>query len=448
MEHAPAAGATKRRASIRHPVPEAYRQHGPRLLAEIEQTRSLLDVPADWTTLAQRRALLAEREEIREAEDRLLVVAREWREGSPHPSVEAEVSAGFARQAAHLLASKLLLLRTHARLEEGLDVELAMPLLRVWLDYAATLLDEFAIFVQDELRPFSPSRDRPLVEPGAGSPFVTQAEYLAAPEPYTSGDFLLAPVDLLQPRLVPEMMTGDGEAGGQATALDLLRAVTDIRDHPCRESRQKESVYLAEALAWEIIGRQAHRQSRALDLETASARLILACLQQSGGALRERCIILQALAGEVVPRWLRGVETRVRHLGRDVLELEALKADFRQRLLAAWQFFGAALGQNAEVQASCFALAEAAAWLKAADSTLGRMAWLTRLCEAEDREEPAAHQDVGSRVLAHCHAEVRDRLHRFDEDLASLRRGYFAPHVRAALLLVSEPARSLLVARG
>jgi hypothetical protein len=97
------------------------------------------------------------------------------------------------------------------------------------------------------------------------------------------------------------------------------------------------------------------------------------------------------------------------------------------------------------VQASCFALAEAAAWLKAADSTLGRMAWLSRLCEAEEREEPAARQDLGRRVLAHCHAEVRDRLFRFDEDLASLRRGYYAPHVRAAaLLLLPKPERPAL----
>jgi hypothetical protein len=233
------------------------------------------------------------------------------------------------------------------------------------------------------------------------------------------------------------MVTGDEETAEDAMGSDLLRAVADIHDYPRHELRPKETFYLAEALAWEMIGRRAHRQTRALDLETASVRLILADLQRGGCALRERCIILQMLADEVVPRWQHGgVETRVRHLGRDVLELEAIKADFRQRLMAAWQFLGEALGRNADVQASCFALAEAAAWLKAADSTLGRMAWLTRLCEAEDRDEPVARQALSRRVLAHCHAEVRDRLHRFDEDLAALRRGYFAPHVRAAALLL------------
>ncbi len=356
-----------------------------------------------------------------------------------------------------MLAGKLLLLRTHAQLEEGLDAQLALVLLRVWLDFAATLLDEFSILVQDRLHPSFPPSDRPLVEPEAGPPLRTQAEYLAAEAPYTSGDFLLGPVDLLQPRLVPEMRRDDDEiavveqasrlfanpaekqAAGPATiegAAQFLHILDDIREGPRHRPRREEALYLAEALALETIGRCAHARTRSLDLEMAAVRLMMAELQLRGGALRERCEVLQALAREVIPRWQRGgVEPGVRHLGRDVLDLEALKGEFRRRLMAAWQFFGEALGRNADVQASCFALAEATAWLKAADSTLGRMAWLSRLSQAEERDEPAARQDLGRRVLAHCRAEVRDRLHRFDEDLASLRRGYYAPHVRAAALL-------------
>ncbi len=356
-----------------------------------------------------------------------------------------------------MLAGKLLLLRTHDRLEAGLDAELAVMLLRVWLDYAATRLDEYAIAVQDQLSPPIRESDRPLVEPGSGPPPRTMADYLAAPTAYTSGDFLLAPIDLLQPRLVPDMVAGENKTaleGVRRSAeptgktdlpstvpVDLLRAVDDIRDHPWRISSWEEALYLAEALALETIGRCAHGRSHSFDLETASARLILAELRQTDAALRERCVILRALAGEVLPRWLAGgAETGARHLGRDVLELEALKAEVRSRLRAAWQVFGAALGRNSDVQASCFALAEATAWLKAADATLGRMAWLSRLCQAEDRDEPAARQDLGRRVLAHGHAEVRDRLRRFDEDLAALRRGYYAPHVRAADLLRTPPA--------
>ena len=233
-----------------------------------------------------------------------------------------------------------------------------------------------------------------------------------------------------------------------AAAADLLRALEDIALAPSfpggawerGESRHRETSYLAEAMVVEMVGRCTHTPSRVLELEMACTWLVLAVLRQEVGDLRQRCVILQGLAEEVVPRWLRGgVETRVRHLERDVLEFEAIKADFRQRLTAVWQGFGEALGRNANVQASCFALAEAAAWLKAADNTLGRMGWLSRLSQAEEREEPSAQQDVGRRVLRYCYAEIRDRLFRFDEDLASLRRGYYAPHIRAVALLLAPP---------
>jgi hypothetical protein len=86
-------------------------------------------------------------------------------------------------------------------------------------------------------------------------------------------------------------------------------------------------------------------------------------------------------------------------------------------------------------------LAEAVAWLKAADSALGRMVWISRLSQAEDREELPSQQDLGRSSLAHCFASIRDRLFRFDEDLASLRRGYYAPHVYAARWLLRRGQR-------
>jgi flavin-dependent dehydrogenase len=445
-------------ASEEHAATEIYRRHGPRLLADAEWTRVLLDLPGDWPTLIQRRALAAERREIEEAEDRLAALATDWREASREA---ADVSAGFARQAALVLAGKWLLLDSHARLEAGRDAQLALVLLRVWLDYAATQLDAFALVVHERLHPPILLADRPLVEPGAGPPLRTQADYLAAVTSYTTGDFLLAPVDLLQARLTPEMLGGDalatllppadssapgtGKPPAAATRREataqLLHLFHPVRDRSRDAARLDEAVYAAEALAVETIGRCLHSQTRSLDLELAAARLILTELCQQEGALGERCVILQALAGEVMPRWLRGgIDSRVRHLGREVLELEALKGDVRRRLMAAWEVFGEALGRNANVQASCFALAEATAWLKAADSVLGRMAWTSRLQQAEDREEPATRLEVGRRALAHGHAQVRDRLRRFEEDLAALRRGYYAPHVRAAALLARPEA--------
>lgn len=412
-------------------VAEEYRQYNSSLLVDVEQIRIFLDVPGDWTTLTQRRVLRAEREEIQVAERRLLALAADWREGRREIASEDDISAGFGRQAAHVLAAKQLLLRTFAQLEEGADIELALVLLRVWLDYAATVLDDFTIIVRDRLRSAARHRDRPLVEPGSGPPLQTEAEYRAVPESYKTGDFLLAPIDLLQPRLVPEMIeAAQGVPVGRAAALrasaagDLLAALEEIKNRPRSCSCPRETLYLAEALVVDTIGRSTHPPSRALDLEMACTRLVLSDLRQDGGALPQRCLILQELVDTVVPCWLRGdADARVQHLNRDVLEVEARKADFRQRLTAVWQTFDAALGRNANVQASCFALAEAAAWLKAADSTLGRMAWRSRMSQVEEREEPTAQQELGRRVLRHCDAVIRDRLFRFDEDLASLRRG-------------------------
>lgn len=406
---------------------ETYRRHGSDFLVDEDAVRKFLNIPENWTTLEQRRVLRSERQEILDSEKRLLALAREW-----HEALEAEdreVAVGFGRQAAHLLAGKLLLLRTFACLESGDDAELALVLFRVWLDDAATRFDEYTILMRDRLRLPLRRGDRPLVEPDTGSPLRTQAAYLAAADPYASGDFLLAPLDLLQPRLVPEM------SGRDVVFAEDLKEISDIKHRFQGLSMSAQRFYLAETLLVEMAGRRAHAPPRPFDLEAACARLLLADLRQTDNALCERCLILQALADEVMPRWLRGdAEARARHLHRDVLELEALKVDFRRDLTAAWQVFGEALGRNADVQASCFALAEAAAWLKAADSTIGRMAWHSRLMQVEEREEPAV-QELGRQVLAHAFATIRDRLFRFEEDLAALRRGYYAPHVYAAALL-------------
>jgi hypothetical protein len=435
---------------------EVYRRFGRLIAEDADALRSLLDVLGDWPTLAQRRALLAEREELQAAEDRLSQLARDGAHALREPDADAALTDEWGRQAALVLAGKCLLLYTHTLLEGGLDGELASVLLRVWLDRSATLLDEFTIAVRDRLHP-PPTGGRPLVEPGGGRPPATLVEYRNAADAYAPGDFLLAPVDLLHPRLVPEMIGGEEErltgrpvstlteesektapspVADEEVLLDLLRWRDDLRARPSHLYRPQEALFLAEALALEMLGRCMRRPAVSWPLEMACSRLILSDLRQPGSALTERCAILRSLADDVLPRCRQGDRiTNVRHLAPEALELEALKADCLRRLLAAGAVFGAALGQNPDVQASCFALAEAAAWIKAADSTLGRLAWLVRRGESDESEEPAARLDVGRRVLAHCHAEVRDRLFRFDEDLAALRRGYYAPHVRAAELL-------------
>ena len=150
----------------------------------------------------------------------------------------------------------------------------------------------------------------------------------------------------------------------------------------------------------------------------------------------QRFLILRDLVNEVAPRW---TESAPRHLAREALELEALKAAFRHRFNAARALFGQSLWQNPNLQANVFALSEAAAWLKAADSVLWRMAWLSRHGRIGD--EPALRHLVGARALARADAEVRERLRHFDDDLALLRRGHYAPHVRAASVLFDRQLR-------
>ena len=57
--------------------------------------------------------------------------------------VQGRATRRVARQDAHLLAARALLLRTHARLEQGIPSETETALLRVWLGRAAVVLDEF-----------------------------------------------------------------------------------------------------------------------------------------------------------------------------------------------------------------------------------------------------------------------------------------------------------------
>ncbi|HZV06993.1 MAG TPA: FAD-binding protein, partial [Gemmataceae bacterium] len=153
-------GAASLHRSHRFAYEEAYGRQGSRLFEDLEETRKLLDVPGDWPRMARFHMLGAEREELAESERRLLTLVADWHEASPQPADE-EMRARFGRQAANILAGKWLLLRTFARLEKGDDAELAILLLRVWLDHAATVLDEHTIIVRERLRPVRGPSDRP-----------------------------------------------------------------------------------------------------------------------------------------------------------------------------------------------------------------------------------------------------------------------------------------------
>ncbi|HEV2946811.1 MAG TPA: acyl-CoA dehydrogenase family protein [Gemmataceae bacterium] len=239
-----------------------------------------------------------------------------------------------------------------------------------------------------------------------------------------------------------------------------------------RLQRMEEDRFIAEALSYEIIGRFEHAATASVRMESAIAKMlttellleIIAKAQDIYGpagqtefhliekrqrdarvlAIYEgtneiqRFFILKDLIAEVAPRWKTATPVPIAYLSREGLDFEALRLQFRQRVEAAVELFGQELWQNPNLQANCFLLSESAAWLKAADSTLARLAWLERT-STPDRSS----SDVGRRALAHCFDEVRIRLKRFDEELMHFRRGFYAPEVRAASLLLQEPSHPL-----
>jgi electron transfer flavoprotein-quinone oxidoreductase len=241
-----------------------------------------------------------------------------------------------------------------------------------------------------------------------------------------------------------------------------------------RLARMAEDCFIAEALAHDVIGRFEHPRTRSVRMESAIAKMLISELLHrvietaeevhglagqttqhlvekrkrdarvltiyEGTNEVQRFLILKDLA-EAVPRWGKGPAGGApAHLGREALELEALKAALRQRAEAAVAFLGPELWQNPNLQANGFLLSEAAAWLLAGESTLGRLAWLSRRLGAEEDAEPAPPVALGRRAWSWCAAEVRHRLRRFDEELTHWRRGFYAPEIRAAGLLFDRPA--------
>jgi len=204
---------------------EACRQHGDELLRgwrpDGSRLASLKSEAELFDQLAQRKALQAELDEVRVLRSRLRGMVNEWLAAADYAEgksesktrftarAHAEVSEGLARQDAHLLASKALLLRTHARLEQGLPAEAEVALARVWLECATLALEDFESTLRRHFSLADPHDERPVVEPSAGPPVAVYANLLSGPAPYDSGDFLEHPVNLLQPRMVPEMIEID-----------------------------------------------------------------------------------------------------------------------------------------------------------------------------------------------------------------------------------------------
>lgn len=246
-----------------------------------------------------------------------------------------------------------------------------------------------------------------------------------------------------------------------------------------RLDRMRAAFFTAESLAFEVVGRFDHAQAKSVRMESAISKMLASELLHEIIELAEdvhglagqterhlvekrkrdarilniyegtneiqRFLILKEIASELGPAWASAPAQPPKHAAREAVDFEASREALRRRARAALEAFGQNLWQDPDLQASCFVLAEAAAWLKAAESVLGRLAWLARRELGDEAAGPQISVDsakitAGRGALARCLAEVRTRLLRFDEELAHLRRGFYAPAVRAASLLFGATA--------
>jgi hypothetical protein len=215
---------------------------------------------------------------------------------------------------------------------------------------------------------------------------------------------------------------------------------------------QEAAAFLGDALAWEMLGRAIHPAAPAGMLENESARLLAAMLLQRVvtlvvetegteeiGSLQSpfvlRTPVVARLLETVAPSCsLQETPPAPQHLSPEVLELEARKLDFRQRLAALTPVLSAVPADTPAGLVLQSPPAEAAAWLLGADVVLGRLAWLARKRQGEDPDDPAPLPPAGRRAFALCLQEVRAQLRCIDEQLLALRRGYWPARVRAAIV--------------
>jgi len=231
-----------------------------------------------------------------------------------------------------------------------------------------------------------------------------------------------------------------------------------------RVERIAEERFISEAVAFDIIGCFEHPQTKSVRLESAIAKMfvsealhrvielaeeVMGLPGQTHDYLIEkrrrdarvlniyegtneiqRFFILRDVVSEVAPRWAKAPPSPA------TTDLQRLQQAVRQRVDNALSFLGASIWQNPNFQANCFLLAEAVAWLKAADSAMGRHVW--RRSNVSDNTLSA----LGERAIARCFEEVTRRLSQFDVELTTLKQGQYAPHVRAAEILFTNAAEA------
>jgi alkylation response protein AidB-like acyl-CoA dehydrogenase/electron transfer flavoprotein alpha/beta subunit/ferredoxin-like protein FixX len=236
-----------------------------------------------------------------------------------------------------------------------------------------------------------------------------------------------------------------------------------------RLEKLEEERFIAEALSLETIGRFEHKQTKSVRMESAIAKMLVSELFHHSIELAEevhgaagqtqehlvekrkrdarilniyegtneiqRFLILRELAELAAGSSFVISRTPRETINEEAAAIDQLKARLRELTREAVEHFGQQLWQNPNLQANCFLLPEAAAWIAAAESTLGRLTWLRRWTGST-----ADLLATGRRAFTRSLSEVQSRLERFAVELVRLRQGHYAPEIRAASLLL-QPAK-------
>jgi electron transfer flavoprotein-quinone oxidoreductase len=211
-----------------------------------------------------------------------------------------------------------------------------------------------------------------------------------------------------------------------------------------------ESLLRVIELCEEIYGLEGHTAIYNLEKHKRDGRIITV---YEGTNEVQRSVILKDLVREVAERRTAAPPRRPAAPasppppGSDKLRgpretLEEMKRSLAERISEAFASFGDEVLNNPNMQSVFFGLSDAAAWIKAADSSIARAEWvLANLTDPAD----AAYRDwclrITRRAVAAMRRKTRLRLADLADSLAALRQGLYPPEVRAASLMMRAESR-------
>ncbi len=267
-----------------------------------------------------------------------------------------------------------------------------------------------------------------------------------------------------------------GRAGLAMSSVSQMRTLIEMGQNHCQQPAAnskplshhlaivREETWIAESLAYMVIGQFEHPSTQAVRMESAIAKMLVSELLHSsiehtevlfglasqtrqhlvekrkrdariiniyeGTNEVQRFLLVKELVGDVLPRWQQEpIALNSDPISQQLLDLHQR---FREQLQAAAQLFGQGLWQNPNLQPTVFWLAEASAWLLAAQAVAGRLFWL-KGCKAKLKQPSCT--ETGQLALARCLNEVRWRLQWFAEEWQRIEACQYAATIRTADLM-------------